>query len=111
MEGAPPGLVEVMECGVGQLQHVSVSKWTCINCLLHECIDSCAVIPCSDLPPLTNGMITYSAGESTGIILVGSTATHSCGNSYFLVGEAVRTCGNDGRWSETAPVCQKRKKN
>ncbi len=36
LEAAAPGLVRVMECGVGQLQHVSVSAWNglCTVCLL-----------------------------------------------------------------------------
>ncbi len=59
---------------------------------------------CSDLPSLTNGMISYNADG--GIRLVDSTATHSCDNGYALAGVSVRTCGSDGEWSGSAPVCQ-----
>ncbi len=79
---------------------------TC-TCLFVECIDSCAEISCSDLTSLANGMITYSAG-SRDDRLVGSAATHSCNNSYRLVGEAVRTCVSGGTWSGSAPVCQRK---
>ena len=79
---------------------------TC-TCLFVECIDSCAEIPCSDLPSLANGMITYSAG-SRDDRLVGSAATHSCNNGYRLVGEAVRTSVSGGTWSGSAPVCQRK---
>ncbi len=61
---------------------------------------------CSDLPsPLTNGMIFYS-NETLDDRPVGTTATHSCNNGYRLVGVSVRTCGTDGEWSGSAPVCQ-----
>ncbi|XP_064386873.1 sushi, von Willebrand factor type A, EGF and pentraxin domain-containing protein 1-like [Halichondria panicea] len=66
----------------------------------------CQQITCSDLlPTLTNGVISYSDG-STGIRPVGTTATYSCTNGYRLVGEAMRTCGSEGTWSGSAPVCQ-----
>ncbi|XP_064386386.1 CUB and sushi domain-containing protein 3-like isoform X2 [Halichondria panicea] len=67
---------------------------------------TCQEIPCSDLPSLANGMITYSAG-SRDDRLVGSAATHSCNNSYRLGGEAVRTCVSGDTWSGSAPVCQR----
>ncbi|XP_064386974.1 sushi, von Willebrand factor type A, EGF and pentraxin domain-containing protein 1-like [Halichondria panicea] len=67
---------------------------------------TCQQIPCFDLPSLTNGMITYSAGGSTNIRPVGSTATYSCDNGYRLVGEAMRTCGSGISWSGSVPVCQ-----
>ncbi len=62
---------------------------------------------CPDLPSLTNGMITYSAG-SPGNRPVGSTATHSCGNGYTLDGEAVRTCVSGRTWSGSILVCQRK---
>ncbi len=64
------------------------------------------MVTCPDLPPLTNGMITYSG--STNNRPVGSTATHSCDNGHRLVGEAVRSCGSGGSWDGTTPVCQRK---
>ncbi len=60
---------------------------------------------CSDnLPAPTNGGITY-AGGSTDNRPVGATAVYSCFGPYTLVGVSVRTCGSDGVWSGSAPVC------
>ena len=92
---------------MGQIQHVSVSKWTSYF-LFVECIYIYAVIPCPNLPPLPNGMIIYSVGGSTDNRLVGSTATHSCDSGYRLVGVSVRTCGSESTWSGSAPACQRK---
>ena len=63
------------------------------------------VAPCSDnLPTISNGGITYDSG-STNNRPVGATATYSCFDSYFLAGVSVRTCGSDGKWNGSAPVC------
>jgi CUB/sushi domain-containing protein len=35
----------------------------------------------------------------------GSTATYSCNSGYQLVGDAVRTCQNNGQWTGREPTC------
>ncbi len=61
--------------------------------------------PCSDLPPLMNGVITYTGGlvDSRPINTI---ATFTCDNGYTLTGGSFRACQNDGTWSGTAPTCQ-----
>ena len=56
---------------------------------------------CLSLPPLTNGMISYS--DPT--LGVGSVATHSCNTDYTLSGESTRTCQSDGTWDGSVPNC------
>ncbi len=90
------GLVGMVECGVGHLLCVSVSN---VNYFFVECAYFSTGI-CSDIPPLTNGMISYS-GESPDV------ATYTCDTGYTLNdGDATRTCENGGIWSGSPPVCQ-----
>ncbi len=110
----PPGLVGVMECGVGQLQLVSVSGLDFVYCLFVECIVS-HTANCPDLPSLTNGMIMYSAGSTNNRPFI-STAVYSCNTGYTLNGGTLsggttRVCVGEGRWSGSPPTCQQRKEN
>ncbi len=115
---ALPGLVGVMECGVGQLHLVKVLKldqdssvclhgelFSCYNFILYP--PTVTTVTCSDdLPTISNGGITYVFGF-TNSRPVGATARYICFSGYRLVGVSVRTCGSDGVWSSiTAPVCQ-----
>ncbi len=104
MEATPPGLVGVMECGVGQLQLVKVSLFS-INLQLNYTPYPTAT--CSEnLPLISNGGITY-VGGSTDNRPVGTMAIYSCFGDNRLVGVAVRTCQSNGTWSSTtAPVCE-----
>ena len=101
---AAPGLVGVMECGVGQLQLVKVSGIKSVNCLFVECMFTISG-PCSDLPPLMNGGITYEAG-AVDSRPINSIATYTCDNGYTLTGGSFRQCQNDGTWSGSALTCQ-----
>ena len=79
-----------------------------IYCLFVECIYVKSTIsgPCFDLPPLMNGVITYTDGlvDSRPINTI---ATYTCVNGYTVtVGGSFRVCQNDGTWSGTAPTCQ-----
>ena len=58
-----------------------------------------AEIKCPDLTDPANGDLTMNS------ISVGATANFSCNSGYFLVGEAVLTCGGDGTWSAEPPQC------
>ena len=62
---------------------------------------------CLDLPPLSNGTITYSPTSSAW--RKGTTATYSCGNGYVLSGGTVRTCQSDGTWSGETIVCERKR--
>ena len=46
-----------------------------------------------------NGMVVV-VGNSRGDM-----ATYSCNDGFDLVGVSVRVCGDDGVWSDEAPVC------
>ena len=64
--------------------------------------------PCSDFPRLMNGDITYTDGlvDSRPINTI---ATFTCDTGYTLSGGIInRTCGSDGVWSGSAPVCQRK---
>ncbi len=60
---------------------------------------------CFDLPPLMNGVITYTAGPADSRP-INTIATFTCDNGYTLTGGSFRQCLNDGTWSATAPTCQ-----
>ncbi len=62
---------------------------------------------CSDLPPLTNGMIMYIAG-STNNRPVNTGAIYSCNIGYTLTGDndALRLCLVGVSWSGSALTCQ-----
>ncbi len=60
---------------------------------------------CSNLPSLTNGMISYSFAGSDD---VGTLAIYICDTGYTLNGGTTRTCGSDGVWSGSPPVCQRK---
>ena len=87
---------------MGQVQFVSVSKST--STVFVECIIISG--PCSDLPPLMNGGITYAGGLADNRPN-NTIAMFTCDNGYTLIGggRSVRVCQN-GTWSGTAPTCQ-----
>ena len=63
--------------------------------------------PCSDLPPLINGVITVTyTGGLVDSRPVNTIATFTCDNGYTLTGGSFRTCQNDGTWSGIALTCQ-----
>ena len=64
---------------------------------------------CPDLPPLVNGIMTYS--ESDTLRPIGAVAFHTCNTGYALVGKHFRTCeDNNGleQFSGVAPTCERR---
>ncbi|XP_064386689.1 sushi, von Willebrand factor type A, EGF and pentraxin domain-containing protein 1-like [Halichondria panicea] len=79
-----------------------LGQWTYPDgTLVQNNAGSTAAVVCLSLPPLTNGMISYSDP----IPDVGSMATFSCEPRYRLIGENNITCQNDG-WSGYNPLCQ-----
>ena len=59
---------------------------------------------CIILTALSNGMIGYNMGTRT----VNTVATYTCNRGYTLNGDTTRTCGSDGMWSGSPPVCQRK---
>ena len=94
----------MMECGVGQLQLVSVSGIKVVLFIIVECMFTISGT-CFDLPPLMNGVITYTDGLADSRP-INAIATYTCDNGYTLTGGSVRACQNDGTWSGSALTCQ-----
>ena len=44
-------------------------------------------------------------GNGTVVVVRGDMATYSCNDGFDLVGVSVRVCGDDGEWSDEAPMC------
>ncbi len=101
---AAPGLVRVMEmikCGVGLLQLVSVSRTDPLYILLLN-VPIPTEITCSDLPTL---IVSYDGG-STDIRPVDTGATYSCDTGYTINGDTSRICGVNRMWSGSTPTCR-----
>ncbi len=62
---------------------------------------------CSDLIPLSNGMIGYNMGTAS-LRQVGTVATYTCNPGYTLNGGSTRTCVTGGIWNGSAPICQRK---
>ncbi len=62
-------------------------------------------VVCLPLPALNNGIVSYYNDSTLGLDTV---ATYICNTGYNLNGETTRTCGSDGSWSGSAPVCQRK---
>ena len=68
-----------------------------------------AAITCTSLSSIPNGRITYTP-DTTSPFDFGTTATYSCDDGFFIVGNSAQTCDGDGSgvggvWSGSAPVC------
>ena len=62
---------------------------------------------CPDLQEMNNIMIIYDMNPMhIGSRPVDTVATYTCDTGYTLNGGTTRTCGSDGVWSGSAPVCQ-----
>ena len=60
------------------------------------------VVDCGTLTNPANGLVSYS-GRTT----FRQIANYSCNTGYNLVGGSTRTCQATGRWSGSAPTCQR----
>ena len=58
------------------------------------------MINCGTLTNPINGQVDTSSGTA-----FQSTATYTCDTGYELSGSQSRTCGADGNWTSTEPVC------
>ena len=57
---------------------------------------------CPTLVPPANGNLVLSGNT------LGGTADYTCNTGFFLVGDSTLTCGGDGQWSESPPVCNRK---
>lgn len=58
---------------------------------------------CGSLANPENGAVEASSGTT-----VGNTAMYSCDAGYDLKGPSTRTCGTDGMWTLTVPICTRK---
>ena len=63
-------------------------------------IDSIAV-NCGVLTNPTNGQVNTSSRTT-----FGSTGAYTCDTGYSLSGSQTRTCGADGNWTSSEPICE-----
>ena len=61
---------------------------------------------CPDLVPPPNGAISYSPDNGGPFREIGTIATHSCAEGFFLVGAETRECVSGGVFDGTAPSCE-----
>ena len=64
------------------------------------------LVTCSSLTDPTNGMISCLLGGD-GVPNPGDTCTFTCDSGYELMGNVMRTCGNDGSWSGSDAICSR----
>ena len=62
---------------------------------------TCRLVTCEKLRDPANGDVDQSGNRP------GSTATYTCDRGYVLVGQARRSCQNNGEWSGKAPTCKR----
>ncbi|XP_071853893.1 sushi, von Willebrand factor type A, EGF and pentraxin domain-containing protein 1-like isoform X2 [Apostichopus japonicus] len=64
--------------------------------------DRCqTALTCPPLDPLGNGVISCTMGRN-----VYSRCSHTCNAGFLLLGLVDRTCGEDQRWTNIAPICE-----
>lgn len=54
------------------------------------------------MQPILKGEITYVNSTT----YLSSEINYSCGTGYKLIGNKIRTCQDDGRWSGHKPKCE-----
>ena len=68
---------------------------------LHYKSISTVSVDCGSLTDPTNGQVNTSSGTT-----FGSTATYTCDTGYTLSGSQTRTCGANGMWTPSKPLCE-----
>ncbi|XP_064386249.1 P-selectin-like isoform X2 [Halichondria panicea] len=103
-DNRPLGSSAVHSCNTGYTLTGGITRVCVTGARWSETAPTCQG-PCSDLPPLMNGGITYTDGL-TDSRPVNTIATYTCDNGYTLTGGSFRACQNGGTWDGTAPTCQ-----
>lgn len=58
-------------------------------------------VDCGTLPGLEHGTVSLANSRTT----YGAKAVYSCHENYTLIGHEKRTCGTEGKWTDTNPQC------
>ena len=61
------------------------------------------VVMCPTLVAPANGSLVLSGNT------FGETASYTCNTGFILEGDSILTCGGDGQWSGSPPVCNRKK--
>ena len=61
------------------------------------------VVMCPTLVAPANGSLVLSGNT------FGETASYTCNTGFILEGDSTLTCGGDGQWSGSPPVCNRKK--
>ena len=56
---------------------------------------------CDELRDPQNGRVLYSSHD------IGEIASYECDHGYRLTGQPKRQCQDSGRWTDTAPTCER----
>ena len=62
------------------------------------------VIECETLTQPDGGTVAITS--TPGGIGKGSVANYDCNRGFYLGGESMRTCQEDGQWTGVAPICR-----
>ncbi|KAL9972183.1 hypothetical protein ACROYT_G018440 [Oculina patagonica] len=66
---------------------------------------TCIRVYCAEIGQVENANNVVLTGQDGGKNVLGTQATFTCAANYAMVGDAVRTCQQDGTWSGTQPRC------
>ena len=74
-----------------------------VHCILRSLVLMCtyAAVDCGSLSHPNNGVVDMTGGTRLGAVV-----TYSCNEGYTLIGMHQRTCGTDGHWTGSEPICQ-----
>ena len=64
-------------------------------------IPSCEPITCIIPEEIPNGNVTFTS------VKFGATAAYVCDDGYDIIGPSNVTCGANGNWSDSPPICQR----
>eukprot|EP00118_Oscarella_pearsei_P021540 m.242242 g.242242 ORF g.242242 m.242242 type:complete len:752 (+) comp40218_c1_seq5:739-2994(+) len=93
----------ILECKQIGAQTEATAAWTWSGHLSTNLL-FCQPKNCGISPDFQQGSISYMPSNST---LYGSKATYKCKEEYEMKGgDAVRFCGEDGKWNGTEPYCE-----
>ena len=61
-----------------------------------------AAVDCPTLANPMDGAVSMTEG------VTGDTVTYTCDAGFQLSGDTMRTCGSDGTWTGSAPMCDRK---
>ncbi|GBN01312.1 CUB and sushi domain-containing protein 1 [Araneus ventricosus] len=65
-------------------------------------LPTCIYVDCGRVQPLLRGEVQYVNATTH----LGSLASYSCNPGFRMIGSRIRTCTENGKWSDNAPKCE-----